>query len=292
MSFLAYKINAFTNSPTGGNPAGLVINPPSLTDQQMKWITQQLKVSETAFLSPSKNADFRVRFFSPDVEVDLCGHATIATFYTLAAKGYFLSSNYTVRVTQETNVGILSVEITFQNNYPERVMMLQQTPILKAISYNINDVAMILGIPIDAIDSSLPQKIVSTGLFTLPICLHSRHALEQVSPDFNQISLFCKKHGVGSWHVFTFDVKEKTSIYHARNFAPLYGINEDPVTGTANGAVTYFLYHHQLISSKTNICEQGDIIGQPGRVQVDLHNNQVKVGGTAYLVKQVAITPP
>ena len=292
MTFPAYKINAFTNTPTGGNPAGLVINPPSLTDPQMKWITKQLKVSETAYLYPSENADFRVRFFSPDLEVDLCGHATIATFYTLAAKGYFSSSKDTIMVTQETNIGILSVEITMRNNCPERVMMIQKTPILKDIRYKIDDVAMILGIPVEAIDASLPQQKVSTGLFTLPICLHSRHTLDRLSPDFNQIRMFCEKHSIGSWHVFTFKAKEKTSIYHARNFAPLYGINEDPVTGTANGAVTYFLYHHKLISTKTHICEQGDIIHRPGRVQVDLTDNQVKVGGTAYLVEEVTINPP
>ncbi|MCK5301416.1 MAG: PhzF family phenazine biosynthesis protein, partial [Thermoplasmatales archaeon] len=71
-------INAFTESIKGGNPAGVVLNSPNLTDNQMKFICKNLKVSETAFIFPSDIADYDVRFFSPKIEVDLCGHATIA----------------------------------------------------------------------------------------------------------------------------------------------------------------------------------------------------------------------
>jgi PhzF family phenazine biosynthesis protein len=117
-------------------------------------------------------------------------------------------------------------------------------------------------------------------------------SLKKIQPDYQKIKSFCIKHDVGSWHLFTDETAEPTSLYHARNLAPLYGINEDPVTGTANGAVTYFLYHHNLISTQKNICEQGDIIHHPGRVHVDLTGNQIKVGGIAHILNKKEITIP
>ena len=73
----------------GGNPAGVVLGPGRLTEEQMKRVTKILSVSETAFVFPSKIADYKLRFFSPLIEVDLCGHATIATFFTLAQENMF-----------------------------------------------------------------------------------------------------------------------------------------------------------------------------------------------------------
>ncbi|MBU1940511.1 MAG: PhzF family phenazine biosynthesis isomerase, partial [Candidatus Thermoplasmatota archaeon] len=108
MNVTVQKVNAFSTTPQGGNPAGVAINPPPLTPKQMQWISQALKVSETAFIKPSTKADFHVRFFSSQMEVDLCGHATIATFHALAQKKIITSSAQNPRVVhQETKAGIL-----------------------------------------------------------------------------------------------------------------------------------------------------------------------------------------
>ena len=89
MKVTAKIVNAFTDSIDGGNPAGVVLNSPELTDKQMANITKQLNVSETAFVFPSNIADYKIKFFSPNIEVDLCGHATIATFFTMALDELF-----------------------------------------------------------------------------------------------------------------------------------------------------------------------------------------------------------
>ena len=86
--------------------------------------------------------------------------------------------------------------------------------------------------------------------------------------------------------MFTFETIESCSTYHARNFAPLYGVNEDPVTGTANGAVSSYLVKNRLITKKSVICEQCDILGRPGRVFVEVDNDVVRVGGTARIVEE------
>jgi PhzF family phenazine biosynthesis protein len=293
MHVTVQKVNAFTTTPQGGNPAGVAIDPPSLTPKQMQWISQTLKVSETAFIKPGIKADFHVRFFSPELEVDLCGHATIATFHTLAQKNIIpLSKQNPLIVYQETKAGILPVEIYMERSMPQRVMMTQNPPQLQNISLTWETIAHALHIPITMIDTTFPRQKVSTGLFTLPVCLHTFKDLRHITPDFQEILGLCKKHGLGSWHVFTFETLEPSSTYHARNFAPYYGVKEDPVTGTANGAVSYYLKYHNKITISELIAEQGDIIHRPGRVHIHLDKTTVKVGGSAYIQEEKTLKIP
>lgn len=282
------KVNAFTESINGGNPAGVLLDSPDLTDEQMAFITKQLGVSETAFVFPSKKADYKVRFFSPNVEVDLCGHATIATFFTMALNRVF-SQDKEIVVTQETKAGILPVSIYFSKGEVDKVMMTQGQAIYKNIHFDISKIAESLKIDTDEIDDTIPNQTVSTGLFTLPICIKSYGVLKNIKPDFEEIEKICYKLGVCSFHLFTFETLEPKSTYHARNFAPVYTINEDPVTGTANGAVCSYLLKNRSIQGNSFICEQGDIIGRPGRVLVEIKNNIVRVGGRARIVEEKEI---
>lgn len=288
MNVKVLRVNAFTESLQGGNPAGVVLDAPDLRDAQMKQVSKKLLVSETAFVYPSAIADCKVRFFSPTVEVDLCGHATIAAFFTLALKGIVPQNTNTVL--QETNVGVLPVTIVYSDDATiDKVMMTQNKNIYKNISFNISLIADALNIDKKDIDDSLPKQIVSTGLFTAPICVKSFDILKNMTPDFKKVKKICQQIGAGSLHVFTFETIDPGSFYHARNFAPLYGINEDPVTGTANGAVSSYLIKHKKIKTNNFICEQGDIIGRPGRVFVEIHNDEIKVGGKAIITQETNI---
>jgi PhzF family phenazine biosynthesis protein len=283
------KVNVFTESLEGGNPAGVVLDSPDLTDEQMKHVSKVLSVSETAFVFPSKKADYKIRFLSPDVEVDLCGHATIATFFTMALEGVFSREINTI-VTQETKSGVLPVDIYFSDETVDRVMMTQAPLRCKDICLDISILADSLNISVDEIDDSLPKQIVSTGLFTLPLCVKSFDILKAINPDFEKIKKLCSRFGVGSFHLFTFDTVESDSIYHSRNFAPVYGVNEDPVTGTANGAVCSYLIKNKIVKDRNLICEQGDVMGRPGRVFVEIDGDVVKVGGKARVVKEREIS--
>lgn len=286
MKIKVCKVNAFSGSLQGGNPAGVVIDSPVLTDEQMKQVSKELSVSETAFIFPSSVADFDLRFFSPTVEVDLCGHATIAAFFTMAWKGKLSKKRNNV-FTQKTKAGILPVTVLYSDDVVvDRVMMTQVKPIYKNIYLNISLIADSLNVDITDIDDSLPKQIVSTGLYTLPVCVKSLKILRDIQPDFSKVADMCRTLQVGSFHVFSFETINPESAYHARNFAPLYGINEDPVTGTANGAVSSYLVKNYLIKKNNMICEQGDCIGRSGRVFVEIHDDEVKVGGKAKIVQE------
>ena len=154
---------------------------------------------------------------------------------------------------------------------------------------DIFNIASALNISAEDIDSSLPQQIVSTGLFTLPICVKSFDILKNMKPDFEEIKKICNHLNVGSFHVFTFETIEPDSVYHARNFPPLYGVNEDPTTGTSNGAVCSYLLKNGMIKSNSFLCEQGDIIGRPGRVFVEIKKDIVRVGGRAKIIEEKEI---
>jgi len=291
MNIRAIKVNSFTSEKEGGNPAGVVLKPSGLIPDQMKRISDLLQVSETAYVFPSKNADYHVRFFSPAVEVDLCGHATIATFTVLGNQLQSNPSSNKLRLTQQTKAGILPVQIQFKNTAEvDSVFMKQKNPIFEPVSFSPQILAETLMIDTKELCSDLLAERVSTGLFTLPVCVSSFSVLKNMKPDFHRVKRFCRKHQVGSLHVFTFDTIESKSLYHARNFAPLYDINEDPVTGTANGAVCSYLRRHQLTRSTEIICEQGDIINKSGRVTVKFLNDSVWVGGKATVDESVDLT--
>jgi PhzF family phenazine biosynthesis protein len=283
------RVNAFTDSIDGGNPAGVLLESPDLSDQQMAKITKQLAVSETAFVFSSYKADYLVRFFTPTMEVDLCGHATIATFYTMGVEGFF-QGDKTTKITQETKAGVFPVDIEFTDDKKvNRVMMTQDKTTLKDIYLDISNIADSLNISKNEIDTSLPKQITSTGLFTLPICITTYNKLKSIRPNFEKIKKICIQHNIGSFHLFTFETIEPDSVYHARNFAPVYGVNEDPVTGTANGAVSSYLFKNKIIQKSKMVCEQGDIMGRPGRIFVEINDDKVKVGGKAKIVEEIEI---
>lgn len=79
-SIKVYLVNSFTRDHCGGNPAGVVLNPPKLTTEQKIAIAQQVGFSETAFVYSGDDTDFKVDFFTAEGEVDFCGHATLAVF--------------------------------------------------------------------------------------------------------------------------------------------------------------------------------------------------------------------
>jgi len=171
-------------------------------------------------------------------------------------------------------------------NKLSKVMMHQGKPVLKDVDFDFSEIADSLNISVNKIDTSLPKQIVSTGLFTLPVCVKSYDILKNIKPDFDKVEQICKKIDSGSFFVFTFETLESKSAYHARCFCPLYGVKEDPVTGTANGAVSFYLFKNKIINDSSLVCEQGDIIGRPGRVFVEIKDDVVKVGGKALIVEE------
>lgn len=287
MKIKAYILNSFAKCLGGGNPAGVVFNADELSENDMKKAAGIIGFSETAFVMKSGLADFKVRFFTPYEEVDLCGHATIATFSTLLSQGCIKPGKYL----QETRAGILSVELMEDLS----VMMNQNTPIFYQTICK-QEIADSLNITTDEMIEELPIQIVSTGLRDILIPIKNIDIVNSINPNFKKISEISSKYNTIGYHVFTLESLNSSNAY-CRNFAPLYGIPEESATGTSNGALACYMFKYGKIGSDLTsriVIEQGYSMRKPSEIIISLVTKgieiiEIKVGGKALNLSQIEI---
>ena len=280
MKVEVYKLNAFTKSVDGGNAAGVVLHADELSEMQMQELARVIGFSETAFVKSSEIADFKVQFFTPSAEVDLCGHATIAAFSLLLQKGMLQGVEYT----QETKAGNLKITIKDNEIYLQQLMPRYFEIIDK------EEIIDCLGIKINDLDDMLPIQVVSTGLKDIFVPLKSEKILRNLNPDMDKITEISNKTGVVGLHVFAIS-KDRNITAVCRNFAPLYGIPEESATGTSNGALACYLYKYGVLTEDTMEArfQQGIYMNKPSEIIAKLCINsgklvEVWVGGEAVLI--------
>jgi len=245
-----YEVHAFTNDGCGGNAAGVVIQPEvsSLTEAQMLDISARMGFSETAFVMKSDQADYKVRFFTPTDEVDLCGHATIGTFWLLEHLGHLKGRGELV---QETKAGLLKIRTT-----SDEILMEQATPEFGQI-LEPDEIFWSLGLSEDDQAAGLPVQIVSTGLKDILVPVSNIEALRRIRPDIEDIRKISEVYGVTGYHCFALEAEhdlvpetghQRVTAW-CRNFAPLFGIDEESATGTSNGALAAYLSGYGAVAS-------------------------------------------
>lgn len=282
-------LHAFSDKPLGGNPAGVVLQAGHLSESQMQEIARQVGFSETAFVMPSDQADFKVRYFTPNDEVDLCGHATIALFYLMKAQHIVEVGMYTL----ETLAGIL--EVVVQNN--GEVYLSQALPEFGEI-VDRQKIAESLGIPTEDLHAELPVQIVSTGLRDILIAVKHVDVLSKIIPDFQLIAEISKANHVVGYHVFALEPDAEVALAECRNFAPLYDIPEESATGTSNGALLCYLHKYNQLSDPNDTIytiRQGYTMNRPSEIRakltLDISNEitEIQVGGVAVHIKNIRI---
>jgi PhzF family phenazine biosynthesis protein len=287
MKIDVFTLNAFSKAENGGNPAGVILNADYLSEMEMQRIAEKVGFSECAFVNKSDIANFKVRFFTPTAEVDLCGHATIATFSLLAQKGIIGVGEYT----QETKAGVLKVEAL-----KDRVIFMQQSNPGFYQEVDKDELAESLNVSNDFIIKNYPAQIVSTGIRDIIIPINTLNQLHDITPDFNKIIAISKKYNAVGYHLFTMDTLY-SSTAHCRNFAPLYDIPEEAATGTSNGALGCYLYNYGLVTEEIAghmVFEQGYSMKRPSEILTSLTIKnkeilEVKVGGVAKDIKEIVI---
>ncbi|CAN7762534.1 PhzF family phenazine biosynthesis protein [Paenibacillus sp. LjRoot153] len=293
-----YHIDAFTQYPFEGNPAGLVPDASDLTLTQMQQIANELNLPESAFLLPPTNpeADFRVRYFTPKEEINFCGHATVGAAWLLATEyGWAEKAD---QVVFETNVGLIPVHWDKSENKINMVTMTQISPKVKEIELDQSEIAHLLGIPPDQLDDQVPIKLANTGNWHLIVPVKTHQAIDAAKPNWDELALLNKKHNISTTHLFTFDAKPGFNLY-TRDFAPAIGILEDPVTGAANGAMAGYLVLEGILSKDEThrlTIGQGDAIGRPGTLFVNIiprgSDIVIKVGGFAHVTLEGILRLP
>jgi trans-2,3-dihydro-3-hydroxyanthranilate isomerase len=295
---IIYSVNAFSDSTTGGNPAGVVPNAINLNYNDMLNISRKINLSETAFVFPLQNdaSDYEVRFFTPTQEVNLCGHATIACFFALASKGIITGTNDVKIINQKTKAGILPVKLYFKDNKIQSVMMTQTKPKFVFNVENIDELAEIMGVSacdIGIDGYSLIPQAVSTGLTDIILPVKSLSSLKSINPNFAKLTDYSNNLNITGVHAFTLETEEESSTLACRNFGPAVGINEEAATGTSNGALGAYLVENGVLKFKDNvtiICEQGYYMNRPSKIIVKLERRKsdltIEVGGKAIIVKE------
>ncbi|MBR3428169.1 MAG: PhzF family phenazine biosynthesis protein [Bacteroidales bacterium] len=268
-----YVVDAFTNQPFGGNPAGVVLLESERFPEEklMLQIAAELRYSETAFIRLHSDKEFTIRYFTPKAEVELCGHATIASFYLLHHEG--LASGTCLC---HTLAGDLRIEAG------EKVMMQMAMPRIIATIEETDEIYKALGV--SDYQLSMPMQIAYSGLPDLMIPLSDVNTLQTLNPDMEAITAITKKYDAVSFHVFAFANDGYTA--HVRDFAPLYGVPEESATGTANAALTYYLQQNGCLGIEAECAfMQGEAMGRPSVVATQIRKNgTIYVGGTAAIV--------
>jgi trans-2,3-dihydro-3-hydroxyanthranilate isomerase len=283
---IVYWVDAFANQAFQGNPAVVVPQSDGLSDLQMQQIAREVNCSETAFvLQPTlPEADFRLRWFTPTQEVDLCGHATIATLHALAQEGRFnLQRGVTQILYLETRSGVLKVTVDYTQDTRPWIWLTLPECEFEALDPDLTQqLAILLGFP----DSTLLGEAVVDSLnrdVLIPIAHLDQ--LHQLQPSMVPLSHMGQKHHWRGVCVYTRETVDPLSDAHSRFFAPQSGILEDPVTGSVSGPLALLLRQKMGNSAPEHWrFEQGDCMGRAGRLVIDLNGNIPKLGGQAITI--------
>ena len=280
-----FQVDAFTDKSFGGNPAGVVPNANLLNEEQMQNIAREMNLSETAFVTPINDELFKVRFFTPICEVDLCGHATIAAFFIMAKKGYIKPIENGIKtVFQKTKVGKLAVNLKYVNGKIDKVFMEQANPKDFGKVLDIGKLLYALGIEkgdIGINEEIVDPEIISTGLPDIILPISKKEVLDNLKIDMELLAEVSEDNNVIGLHAFYLpDFNSK--IVYTRNFAPLVGINEEAATGTSNGALIYFLKKNRLIKDNEILAYQGQSMNRLSEIYCSIDDdNLVNIGGKA-----------
>lgn len=268
------RYSAFTDTPGGGNPAGVVPDAGSLDEAGMLAIAARLGYSETAFVRERGGRGYDVRYFSPQAEVPFCGHATIATAVALAER---VGPGALVF---HTRAGEVRVE-TGRDNGRAVATLTSVEPWIEPVDEAVVDAALAaLRWSRDDLDPALPPRIGYGGARHLLLAADTRARLARLEYDFEAARRLSAEHDFTTLALFW---RESADVFHARNPFPIGGVIEDPATGAAAAALGAYLRGIGAVAVPTRITvHQGVDMGRPSLLRVGIgERGGIRVSGSA-----------
>lgn len=284
------QVDAFTDRPLGGNPCAILFETDGLDSETMQAIAQEMNLSETSFVRHSKIADFGARYFTPESEIPLAGHPTIATTFALVETGRLPLTGDLTSFNLELPVGPIPIDIQANNGTIKHIVMSQKKPQFMA-QHDAQTVLPIFNLSQDHLLPSYPIQTVSTGTPQMMIPLRGHEALRQARINLATFQDYQGQSDFFSVHLFClggFTEAGDTAARHLLSF-------EDPFTGSATGGMAAYLWHYGLLEEPTFIAEQGHWMGRPGQAMVEVVGSRddiktVKVGGQAVTIVRGELT--
>jgi len=269
---ILYEISAFTRDGKGGNKAGVILNQ-ALTTKQKQEISKEANYSECVFATKKDKDTYQVEYFTPTEEIDFCGHASLALAYLLKQQNKTLAHLF-LKTKHEI------IEILYQDKHvylkmPQAILGNQLDSKTIAPSLNIATKHII----------KQPQ-IIQVGIPDIMILIDSKDTLFKIKPNLDEITKLSKQHEVTGYHMAAID----KDIIYTRNFAPLYGIDEESATGSASGSMFYYLLEQHLIENDETITfYQGDVLNEPSKIIAFKKKNELYVGGACHINRELEL---
>jgi len=278
-----FIVDAFTDHIFGGNQAGVVLlreDQPFPDDRMMQTIAAELKHSETAFVKQIQNSVYQLRYFTPEGEVELCGHATVSAFTVLREQGRIACGDFIAK----TQSGDLCVSVEADKIWLE----MPQGELIRALtSEEALRVYAAYGLSESDLVVSMQPAIVKVGLADILLPVSSKHALDHATQNRDAVIQLSRDCGLVGVHMF-FCPEEGAPTAYCRNFAPLFGIDEESATGTSNASLTHFLgVHGHIQKNEVNTFVQGEAMGKPSVIlsKTDKQGS-IWIGGNAVISAQ------
>ena len=263
----AYVMDAFSAVVFGGNQAGVVLPDRELSDAEMQQIAAEFKHSETAFVRVEEDGSVTLRYFTPAGEVELCGHATIASFALLRQIGKIADGV----LTAHTRAAELQIRVN-----GDTVWMDMAPPVLLRTleEGEWDELYQAYGLSTADMPAGFVPKIVSTGLADIMMPVRDHETLMRAVQDERTVTEISRRDEVTGVHMFC-PGDEKCTAY-CSNYAPLYDIPEECATGTSNGALTYYLFLQGIVQpEQENVFVQGEHMSRAS----EIHSRLVMTDG-------------
>ena len=282
------QADIFTARPFAGNPAAAVLDADCLDTPAMQRIAAEMLVPGTAFVAaPTRaGADWRLRMFTPKREVDYSGHTALGGTHALIEAGRLPGD----RVTYDTSAGLLSVDV--ERGAESALMWLEPPlPACRPFEGDMGEILDALGLSRAAVGGWARPVVTPDQDLLLPA--RDLAALRALEPDMRRLAAVRAPQQARGVCVVARETVDRGSRSHCRFFAPHYGIPEDIVTGSVHSSLGVWLLEAGALPAADGrvvfTAEQGDGLGRPGRLQVELtvtggRAARVRVGGRAVTV--------
>ncbi|HEV2513228.1 PhzF family phenazine biosynthesis protein [Bosea sp. (in: a-proteobacteria)] len=272
-----FTVNVFGSGPGGGNPAPIVVDARLLDGEAMRQVAAR-HGHESAFVLPGRDScDYQFRFFVPNHEMEMCGHATLGAVWLLDHLGALPKSTVSIstlsgRVHARVSGGHASV------SQP------------RGRSTGIDDPAAVLGVlgirPSDLLD--LPLLNAATSRVKTLVPLRSIDVLNGLQPDFARIEALCD--AIGSTGLYPFaPIDPDAGVFSARQFPRSSGYPEDAATGIAAAALAWAAWDLDLTSKSRIVIRQGEAMGRPSQITVEREDERCWLSGRAELIEETPL---
>lgn len=265
MAPTTHLVHVFPDGPGGGNPAPIVLDADPMSDEEMREVARTHGHESAFVLSAEPPFDFALRFWVPNHEMPMCGHATVGAVHTLHRLGLLTKDRLTIS-TPSGPVEALITDGNVEISQPQGTVATVPT----------TDVVNVLGITAADL-APYPIQNASTSRVKTLIPLASPKILDGLTPDFARVRELCDE--LGSTGLYPY-AQSGDQTFDARQFPRSSGYPEDPATGIAAAALAYGLLENRLIDPERPIhVRQGRAMGRPSRITLRLTPTNLWLGG-------------